>query len=89
MTPTFVGGDTNSNNILDIGEVWTYTATRTVTPGQYTNTGRVTASFGQTQVSDEDPSHHFGANAVINVENAQTVLTTTRPRACFWRSAPP
>ena len=30
-TPTFVGGDTDGDNELDVGETWTYTANHTVT----------------------------------------------------------
>ena len=56
FTPTRTGGDTNSNNILETTETWTYTATRTVTAGQYTNIGRVTAEDTlATQVTDSDP----------------------------------
>jgi hypothetical protein len=39
--PTFTGGDTNGNGRLDLGETWTYTASRIVTVGQYTNIGKV------------------------------------------------
>ena len=37
FSPTFTGGDTNGNSLLDLTETWTYTATRTVVAGQYTN----------------------------------------------------
>src|SRR5262245_46754998 len=30
FTPTFTGGDTNGNGVLDPDEVWTYTATVTI-----------------------------------------------------------
>jgi hypothetical protein len=71
------GGDTNNNNILETTETWTYTApTRVVTAGQYTNIGSVTANpvdangtdiAGLADVTDTDPSNHFGATAGINV----------------------
>ena len=83
FSPTFVGGDTNSDSILDVGETWTYTATRTVTAGAHTNIGRVTAEdSGATQVSDTDPSNHFGVNASINVvksTNGADANTATGP----------
>lgn len=68
FNPTFVGGDTNSNNQLDTNETWTYTASRIATAGQYTNTGTVTA-FGpnESQVSDTDVDNHFGANPNITI----------------------
>jgi hypothetical protein len=76
LTPTLQSGDTNSNGRLDVGETWTYQATRTVTAGQYSNIGSVTANpvdaqgadiAGLADVSDTDPSNHFGATAGINV----------------------
>src|SRR4029077_17971271 len=33
----------NNDNVLDVGETWQYTASATVTAGQYTNIGSVTA----------------------------------------------
>ncbi|HET6575954.1 MAG TPA: matrixin family metalloprotease [Fimbriiglobus sp.] len=33
FTPTFVSGDTNANNRLDLTEIWTYTASRVVASG--------------------------------------------------------
>ncbi|MFN9913947.1 MAG: hypothetical protein ACK53L_15255, partial [Pirellulaceae bacterium] len=44
LTPTLQSGDTNSNGRLDVGETWTYQATRTVTAGQYSNIGSITAN---------------------------------------------
>ena len=54
-TPTFSGGDTNGNSQLDVGETWTYTATRTVIAGQYSNIGTVTATGNGQSVSDTRP----------------------------------
>src|SRR5262245_37990570 len=47
FSPTFVGGDTNGNGLLDLGETWTYTATRTIPAGAtdpFVNVATVTAS---------------------------------------------
>lgn len=42
---TFTGGDGNSNNLLDVGEAWTYTCKRTFTArGTFTNTAQVQAT---------------------------------------------
>ena len=77
FTPTFVGGDTNNNNLLDTTETWTYQATRTVTTGQYRNIINVVANPvaangddipGVGDVNDNDPSAHLGVNAEINIE---------------------
>src|SRR4029078_6112863 len=34
FNPTFVGGDTNADGLLDTSETWTFTASRIATPGQ-------------------------------------------------------
>ncbi len=66
--PVLVGGDANSNGILEATETWNYSATRTVTAGQYTNIGSVSAEdAGETEVTDTDPSNHFGVAAAINL----------------------
>ena len=62
-TPTFVGGDTDGDNELDIGETWTYTADHTVTQDDLDagvigtsvdgDSGTATVSSGAT--SDTDP----------------------------------
>jgi hypothetical protein len=61
FNPSFTGGDTNGNSQLDVGETWTYTASRLVTEGQYTNVGSVTAGtvLGGT-VNDADAANHIG-----------------------------
>lgn len=83
FTPTFTSGDTNSNNILETTETWTYTATRVVTAGQYTNIGTVTAlDPSSNTVTDTDPSNHFGVTAGVNVvksTNGQDANTATGP----------
>ena len=61
--PIFVGGDANDNGALDVTETWAYSATGTVTPGQFRNNATVTAEDAQGTVTlDSDPSHHFGAD---------------------------
>ncbi len=83
FTVTRTGGDTNSDNILDTTETWTYSATRVVTAGQYTNIATVTAAdLSGNNVTDTDPSNHFGVSAAINVvksTNGQDANTTTGP----------
>jgi EF hand len=83
LTVTRTGGDTNANNILEVDETWTYSATRVVTSGQYTNTATVAAAdLSGNNVTDTDPSNHFGVDAMINVvksTNGQDANTTTGP----------
>ncbi len=91
ITPTFQSGDTNSNSRLDTTETWTYQATRTVTAGQYTNIGSVTANpvdatgadiVGLPDVTDTDPSNHLGITTGVNIvksTNGQDANTATGP----------
>ncbi len=57
---TYTTGDTNSNGQLDVGETWTFTASRTVVAGQYTTTGTATAVGNAQSVMDTDPANYFG-----------------------------
>ncbi|MCL4205900.1 MAG: DUF4347 domain-containing protein, partial [Pirellulaceae bacterium] len=62
VTPVYVSGDANNDNILDLNETWTYQATGTAVAGQYANLGTATGTppVGD-PVSDSDPSHYFGS----------------------------
>ncbi len=85
FSPTLQSGDTNSNGRLDTTETWTYLATRTVTAGQYTNTGTVNGNpvdatgadiIGVADVSDTDPSNHFGFTSGINLQKLTNGIDT-------------
>ena len=59
---TFIGGDTNFDGFLDVGETWIYQANGTAVDGQYFNQGSVTANDQfDTIVNDSDPTHHTGS----------------------------
>jgi uncharacterized repeat protein (TIGR01451 family) len=53
---------------LAVGEVMRCTASGTSAIGQYENVGSVTATGPTGDVSDEDPSHYFGAVSEIDIE---------------------
>ena len=53
---------------LDVADVMTCRATGTAQPGQYENTGAVTAVGASQQVGDSDPSHYFGVAPGIDIE---------------------
>lgn len=67
FAPTLTSGDSNSNNQLDVGETWTFTASRTVAAGQFTNTGSVSAIGNAQPATDSDVANYFGAAPGINV----------------------
>jgi hypothetical protein len=61
VTPVYVSGDLNGDNVLQPSEVWTYRATGIAVSGQYSNIGSVSGvSAGGKVVTDTDPSHYFG-----------------------------
>jgi len=76
IVPTYVSGDTNGDNLLDVDETWTYTATGTAVEGQSSNSATVNGTGPETTnpdgttapgtpVTDEDPSHHIGTPALV------------------------
>ena len=71
FNPILTSGDTNSNNLLDLGETWTLTATRTVVAGQFSGVGSVTAkdSINQT-VNAADAVNYFGSAPAINLQTS-------------------
>ncbi len=75
LTGTYVSGDDDGDDLLDLDETWTFTATGTATSGQYANDAEATGSPVLTSlddVTDNDASHHFGLDAVsaIRLEKA-------------------
>ncbi|HPM80595.1 MAG TPA: FG-GAP-like repeat-containing protein, partial [Candidatus Anammoximicrobium sp.] len=64
FSPVFVSGDTNSDGLLDPGEVWVYMATGVAIAGQYSNLGTVkgTDDTGTvpTPVENSDADYYFG-----------------------------
>jgi hypothetical protein len=61
VNPVYISGDTNEDEILQVGEVWTYQAIGVAVEGQYANIGSVvgTPPSGP-NVTDSDPSHYIG-----------------------------
>ncbi|HUT92688.1 MAG TPA: GEVED domain-containing protein [Thermoguttaceae bacterium] len=71
FVPTFVGGDDDGDGLLDLDEVWQYSAQGTAQAGQYGNSAKVTAVDPAEQtVTDDDPSHYFGVVTSIDIEKA-------------------
>ncbi len=58
----------NSDDILDVGEVWTFEAADSVVAGAYANSGTVSGNFEEFQVTDTDLSHYFGLQPTIDIE---------------------
>jgi uncharacterized repeat protein (TIGR01451 family) len=66
FNPTYVSGDIGNDGVLEPGEIWLYTASKTVTLGSFCNIGTVTAATPlQTQVTDSDAACHFGWPGII------------------------
>ena len=61
FSPTFLGGDIDNDLALDVGEAWTYSATRRVTTGLHTNVATVTGRGPNQEVADSNnASNHVG-----------------------------
>ena len=61
FNPTYLGGDTDGDNQLDVNETWIYQATGIAQLGQYGNIGTVTGLDPlENPVDDTDPSHYVG-----------------------------
>jgi len=79
FNPVFVDGDTDGDGLLDVNETWRYQASAVAVEGAYVNLGTVQANpvsatgvdiGGVADVSDVDPSRHFGVTAGINIEKS-------------------
>ena len=54
---TYVSGDSNGNNLLDLTEIWTFTCTSTPSftfPNSLVNTATATGQYGSQTVQDQD-----------------------------------
>jgi uncharacterized repeat protein (TIGR01451 family)/LPXTG-motif cell wall-anchored protein len=69
-------GDLDADGVLDVGEVWIFTATGEATAGQYRNVGTVAGTFDHDldPATDpvplepqDDPAHYFGAGPAIDL----------------------
>ena len=45
FNPSFTGGDTDGDSLLDVGETWTYTATHTVTQAELDSGGAPSSTW--------------------------------------------
>ena len=85
----FTGDD--GDNLLELGETWTYTKTEIVKAGQQTNIGAATGTPSQPdgtpipdapKPTDTDPANYFGAQPGIDIEkfvNGQDADSPTGP----------
>jgi uncharacterized repeat protein (TIGR01451 family) len=72
VSPTYISGDTNSNNKLDLTETWIFEASGIAVTGNYSNTGTASGSYtdsGSHTRTDTatDTSSYFGANPQIDI----------------------
>ncbi|MCB9139652.1 MAG: hypothetical protein H6642_15025 [Caldilineaceae bacterium] len=71
VTDDIIGAITCPQDTLAVGESMTCTAAGTSVAGQYENLASVVGTGpNDEQVTDEDPSHYFGAEPAIDIEKA-------------------
>jgi hypothetical protein len=69
VNPVYVSGDTDGNDLLDVGETWIYADTGVAVAGQYANLGEACGvGLDELTYCDTDPSHYFGFTPGINIE---------------------
>ena len=95
LSAGFNVGDTDRDNLLDVGEAWLYTSAgvraHTVTEGLYTGRARVVAvvpSSGQT-VADQDAANHFGEVVGIDVQKDVLAVDPFQPTSIEEADAAP
>mgnify|MGYP003800420835 CR=1 FL=1 len=73
--PVRSSGDIDNDNILDLTETWTYSASGTAINGDYSNTATVTANTGSTPatVTDSDTSWYRGLKIGVDAGPDQTI----------------
>ena len=87
---TYSSGDANSNGQLDVGETWTYTATRMVVAGQTTRSGKATGTASSTTVTNSDAANYLARLPAIDVKtyvNNQDADSPTGPILAAGSSA--
>ena len=72
---SFVGGDTDGDGRLDVGETWVYTASETVASGLQTNIGTVTATSFGVEVTDSDAANYIGLDSMPMIDIEKYVKT--------------
>ncbi|WP_198293619.1 DUF7507 domain-containing protein, partial [Algoriphagus resistens] len=82
--PDYLDGDVNTDNVLDVGESWTYTATHIITQqdldnGQFVNTATAKGSPAGGSIPDLTDSETI--NAIQNPEWTLTKTSTTLPNS--------
>ncbi len=77
ITATYVSGDTDGDDLLDVTETWVFQATGTAVAGQYANNAATTGTpvdtdgnplTGVTPPSDDDDDFYFGVAPAIDVQ---------------------
>ncbi len=83
FAPSYLDGDTNGNGLLDLDEVWTYTAASTAVVGQYRNLATITMVEARTALTatDSDPSAYYGLSPSIRIEKAINAADPWNPTA--------
>ncbi|MEH6588591.1 MAG: hypothetical protein V7720_18725, partial [Halioglobus sp.] len=79
----YVSGDTNADELLDVGEQWLYSSAGdyTVVAGAYVNTATANATGAESEDAAQatDLNHHLGVDATVSVEKAINAVDVFNP----------
>ncbi len=83
-TPAIPGDDYVCNlGTLSAGASQACVKNGVAQPGQYANTARAAGSYTGTEISTTDPSHYFGANPVIQLDQRVNLQETSSPPGIY------
>lgn len=86
---TYLSGDTNSDNLLDPGEVWQFSHTRAAQSGAVVHIATATATGGAVTGSVSDQTHYFGGTATFSVATQIAGQDASTPPGVFVNADAP
>ena len=70
---TYVSGDLNTNNVLDVLEVWTYSASHTVTAAEFYSLGGGDGHLENTATADSAETDPVSDSAIVDIQEVRSL----------------
>ena len=91
FSPMFVGGYTDADSELDVGEIWTSTANAAALAGEYVNIATVNGTaadeFGNTAPSRRTRMIAIPGSSPTSTSSRPRTVQTTSAQTCWWAPA--